>query len=237
MNYKHFFALLRNKIGSFGLARRLSREFYRSRPAENKSNLFTDVLNLIESFEISCFLFYGTLLEYTRNGGLIKYADDFDFILELSELEKVKKLALMDCIQIKSIIMSEKLIQFSIIYKGAYIDFVFSDLKDGNIDHFFPDFRRSHGRLAYKSDYKEKIYKNVYRLRMKFKSRSIKELQYIKTFENAPDILESIYDREWRLKKDSNFIDYSNYETLSSACSIYSEFQNDKKEIFNLFNI
>jgi phosphorylcholine metabolism protein LicD len=237
MNYKDLFALLRNKIGSLALARRLSKQLYRLRHVENKSNLFPEVLTLIESFDISCFLFYGTLLEHTRNDGVIKYADDFDFILEFSEVEKVKKLTLLDTVEIKSIIISEKIIQLSILYRGASIDFVFSEFKDGNIYHLFPDFRRSHGRLKYDLNHKMKIYEYVYRLKLKIESRNIEGFRCIKTFGNAPDILESIYDDEWHLKKEVNFIDYSNYETIKSACVIYSEFKNDKKEIFNRFNI
>lgn len=213
-NLNKYFIITKNRV-AIGLKRLGFSLPKRSQENVNNAHLFEEVLAHIELAGVDCFLFYGTLLEYTRTKGRLSFADDFDFAVPNRFCkEALNRLAAVPGWQVKGFMHEKKKpIQISFLYKGVGVDFSLLQSGGSKVEHTYPDFRNSHAKIKFNGNSLLKLYSNAYTLTFSrdiLFGREVNKTVRVPT--DADTILTQIYDSEWRIIKKENYINYQNYK-------------------------
>lgn len=189
---------------------------------ENFAHLADEILTIIGKINLPIFPMFGTLLTIHRDKHF-SFADDFDFaILDKNyfNLNLVKRLNNFN-FHLKSFsLVDNEIVELSFDYKGANVD-IFFLIQESSCLHKCPNFRKEKPEKSFEKKLKLRTYSSYFQVKYPnielYKDKSLN----IWLPSNPESIFENHYGSDWMIPKESNFIDFHNYEFIKNESKIY----------------
>lgn len=192
--------------------------FRSERILANKAEKSNEVFSLVKSLSIDVYPFFGTLLNIHRDGKIV-YADDFDFASTNRNVISAKFIQEVESLGAKlvafSVVQEDQIVELSFELNGAKIDFFYLEDNGFSIVHRCPNFRKERAEKEI-AQVETNYYKSYFEVEyVKFDVQLSEEWGMLLPVK-PEDIFNRHYGLDWRTPKMSNFVDYSQYNFVSS---------------------
>lgn len=210
----------------FEIKNAIQKRFFKNSAMVDMTETAPKVFALVKSIDPNIQPFFGTLLALHREGK-VGMADDFDFAvtdkskLSMELIEQFEQQG-AKLIAFSMVENGSKLVELSFEYLNAKVDIFYLQETSKNVLHACPNFRKSKPKKIVQDGLNIDLFPSHFEVTYPLFSCKLNSETGLYQHENPPTMFEKHYATDWMVPKESNFIDFSNYEFIKlNAFSAY----------------